>query len=557
MLNTKKYLLLLVVATLSSVFEIFAAGTPAGTVIQSRSRVTFTTASGAKIDTAYSAFVTITVAQKGAFNITPATNSFVTASDSTNADYSVAVTNSGNGNDIGKLSAVSSKGWIAQIYFDSNGDGILQPSEITAGSISQTTSISADAQYKIVVRVKVPRGESLNGVKDSTTLLVKSNFDSTKTNSGLYITTVQTPGLVGIASGLAVDNPNPSVGQNVTFTFTLTNNGSVAAQAMTISNLFPNGFTFVSASTNLGTINSSANPVLWTIGNVSTGATVNVSITLLVNSNVSPSTILNNQFYVNYSVGSNNYSVGSNSASITIGGTLSYAVEISALFNSLIREASDTAWYRFKVKNIGAFKDVIELNYASSRNLDWKLYRDGNNNGIWDFNDPILTNTNGKAGVDVDSVATGDSVRVFAMAPVPRFENDNLKDSMQIIVRSSGDSSKTANVWGVTTMLVPVVTLNKSVFPVGDQPAGSIITYTITYSNNGSSAVNNFSVSDIAPAFTNYLSNSVKVNSISVNDNTGNVIISENSNNQKVITVNIGTLAAKSNGSVEFKVKIK
>jgi uncharacterized repeat protein (TIGR01451 family) len=240
-----------------------------------------------------------------------------------------------------------------------------------------------------------------------------------------------------------------------------------------------------------------------------------------------------------------------------VSGKLEYGIQVIPMFTSLTKEPSDTAWYRYRVRNTGSFKDLIELSTASSQNIVWKLYRDGNNNGVWDAADPALTNTNDSAGVDVDSVAVGDSVRVFAMARLPRLEMDQVKDSLQFFAASAGDHRKSDNVVVVTTMNVPVVAINKSVFPIGNQPAGSVITYTISYSNTGNAAVKDFSIVDVTPNETKYVPNSVKVNGLSVSDNSGGVSVATDQSNNSVIAVSVGALSANANGSVEFKVKIK
>lgn len=553
--SLQKYLL--IILFIGSTSELFAKGTPVGTVIQSRSRATYSSVSSGRIDTVYSQYVSITVAQKGSFNITPPTNALTTLKDSTNADYSVSISNSGNGPDGGKFSATSSKGWNATIYFDTNGDGILQAGEIIGGPISNTALLSSDAQYKIIIRLKVPRGEWLNGVKDTTTLIVKSNFDSSKTISGNYITTVNTSGIDPTNPGVTVDNPNPGTGQNVTFSFTFSNNGSVAATDLTITDFINSGFTFISATTNVGSYNSSSNPILWNIGTVLPGATITVTATFQVNTNINLNTVLGNQFVLHYTVNGNAYTLGSNTGIVTVGGVSAYGVDITALSNVSSKEPLDTAMYRFKIRNTGSKKDVIELNASSSLSFNWNLYKDGNNNDKWDPNDPLLTNSNSLFGVDVDSVAAGDTVRVFAMSLVPRVTVDQSKDSMQLTATSIGDGTKKDDVWVTTTLNVENVEIRKSVFPIGDQPAGTEMTYSIEYSNTGSAAVSDFSIVDISPKETNYISNSVKVNGISKSDNSNEVIITKDSNNNTVIAVSIGTLAVNTTGTIEFKLKIK
>jgi uncharacterized repeat protein (TIGR01451 family) len=199
----------------------------------------------------------------------------------------------------------------------------------------------------------------------------------------------------------------------------------------------------------------------------------------------------------------------------------------------------------------------VELDVSSNLELPWKLYRDDNANRAWDKNDPLIVNTNDSAGVDLDSLSVGDSVRVFAVISIPKMESDQLVDSVVITAQSARDHSKFEKAATKTTILSPVVTLSKSIFPVGNQPAGSVITYTIAYANNGSVGVKDFAVIDATPEHTNYVQNSVKLNGLAVADNTGSVVIAPGQNQNTIVSVSIGALSAQSNGSIEFKVKIK
>jgi uncharacterized repeat protein (TIGR01451 family) len=397
----------------------------------------------------------------------------------------------------------------------------------------------------------------LNGVKDTTVLTARSAFDTARTNSGTYVTTVRTTGLDPANPGLSVNNPAPSSGQQITYTYTITNNGTVAANNVSISDLFPAGLSFISGSSTVGSVNGSANPVLWTIGTIAPSQSVTVTVTFQVNTGVLPGTVLSNQFTVNYSAGANNYSVPSNTVPVTVTGTLEYGLQLTPYNTSLIKELGDTAVYRFSVRNTGSFKDVIEVSTVSSQSLTWNFFRDANNNGSLDNSDMPLTNTNDSASVDLDSLAVGDSVRIFARSTIPNKGADQLKDSLRVIASSSGDHSKSAQTTVVTTMNIPLVTLEKTAFPAGNQPAGSVISYLITYSNSGSVSVSDFAVVDTAPEVTDYIKNSVKVNGTTLQDNSGPVSVTTDQSNRTIVTVSIGTLSAKASGTVEFKVKIK
>ncbi len=76
-----------------------------------------------------------------------------------------------------------------------------------------------------------------------------------------------------------VNNPTPSVGSNVTFTIIATNNGPNNTYGVSVNDVLPAGYTFVSATPSTGTW-SAPN---WTIGNFANGANATLTIVATVN----------------------------------------------------------------------------------------------------------------------------------------------------------------------------------------------------------------------------------------------------------------------------------
>ena len=66
-----------------------------------------------------------------------------------------------------------------------------------------------------------------------------------------------------------VDNPSPTVGDQVTFTVTLTNNGPNTATAVSVQDLLPAGLTFVSADPSRGTVHAATG--VWAVGSLAAG----------------------------------------------------------------------------------------------------------------------------------------------------------------------------------------------------------------------------------------------------------------------------------------------
>ena len=186
MKNVYLALLISIIGMAVMVDNAFASGTAAGTVVSSRSRAIYTTASGANSDTLYSNYISFTVAQMAAVNVTPSTRAFTTSSDSVNVDYALTITNSGNGVDNFNLTSSSTKGWTVTFYHDANGNGVLRRAEGAPAAITATGSLPEDSTYKIIVRIVVPRNPTLNGQSDTTTVTATSVFNNSKTaNSAL------------------------------------------------------------------------------------------------------------------------------------------------------------------------------------------------------------------------------------------------------------------------------------------------------------------------------------------------------------------------------------
>ena len=71
-----------------------------------------------------------------------------------------------------------------------------------------------------------------------------------------------------------VDDPNPSVGQDVTFTVTVTNNGPDDATGVAVADALPSGLSLVGTTPSQGTYAAG----VWTVGSLANGATATIAI---------------------------------------------------------------------------------------------------------------------------------------------------------------------------------------------------------------------------------------------------------------------------------------
>ena len=525
--------------------SLYSAGTPAGTVISSRAYATYTTSSGAHVDTSFSGVVTIVVAQASAVNVLPASNTR-NSGDGVSIDYPLSVVNSGNGTDRFSLTGSSAHGWNVALYHDVNGNSILDPAELASGNVSATDSVKADSNYKLMVRVTIPDNELLNGQSDSTTVAATSQFDGSKASGSLLQANIQTA-RINAGSALSVDNAAPNPPGPVVFTFSATNSGSAAATNVIITNKLDPRFTYVS-STN-GGVHPSPDSVKWSIPSIGAGTSVTVTVTLNVPTNLPAGTIIPNAMTIYYSDGILARTKLSNTINVGIGNV--FGVSIAADSIAASSEPLDSVKYYLTVKNAGNIKDVIELSVVSSQPLSWSFIRDMNNNHRIDIADRALTNTNAKAGVDVDSLAAGDSVHVFTLALLPRVQFDQTIDAATFTATSSASALRTQSVSVTTTTNIPVVNVAISVFPLPTQqpPPGSILTYTISYSNSGHADIDtSFTLTSPVPNNTKFVLGSAKLGALTLPDS----MAVKNG----AVSIKTGMLRKSTSGTAEFKVKI-
>ncbi|MGD1870798.1 MAG: malectin domain-containing carbohydrate-binding protein, partial [Neomegalonema sp.] len=83
-----------------------------------------------------------------------------------------------------------------------------------------------------------------------------------------------------------VSDSTPGVGDQITFSLSVANDGNVAATGVQVEDLLPSGYTFVSSNASAGTYDESTG--LWDVGGVAGGATETLDITVTVEEVLTP-----------------------------------------------------------------------------------------------------------------------------------------------------------------------------------------------------------------------------------------------------------------------------
>ncbi|MBX3253853.1 MAG: DUF11 domain-containing protein [Chitinophagaceae bacterium] len=120
------------------------------------------------------------------------------------------------------------------------------------------------------------------GVYTNTASISGTLFDPVGGNNTASITPVPVAASGDLQVTKTVDNNTAPAGTNVIFTITATNNGPSNAAGVTVADLLPSGYTYLSSSAAAGTSYNSTTGI-WNIGALSTGAGRILTVTAAVN----------------------------------------------------------------------------------------------------------------------------------------------------------------------------------------------------------------------------------------------------------------------------------
>jgi uncharacterized repeat protein (TIGR01451 family)/gliding motility-associated-like protein len=108
-----------------------------------------------------------------------------------------------------------------------------------------------------------------------------NNFVLPTTADATAYFTKQTVTCTDLMVTKAVNNASPIIGGNLVFTIVVRNNGVADATGVSVNDLLPSGYTYVSATVTTGSYNN-LNGV-WTVGNLGNGGSATLTITATVN----------------------------------------------------------------------------------------------------------------------------------------------------------------------------------------------------------------------------------------------------------------------------------
>lgn len=359
-----------------------------------------------------------------------------------------------------------------------------------------------------------PDGRTVNGSAASNTLIVPVTLPNVTVTKS-------------VSASVA------AVGDTLTFTSLVANNGIETVSNVILTDAFPAGTSFVSGSVTVGGASRpSAVPNTGiTIGTIAAGSSTSVTFQVVVTSLPNPATITN-QSSVSFSSGTFSAISVSNQTTTAV---FQPQVSISKSANTTNATVGDTILYTIVVQNSGniaASVTVTDPIPAGSSFVDNSVTIGG----------VVQPGVSPVTGIPLGSVSPGSTFTitfqtVLNSLPSPAFLTDQATGNYTYQlpggrVLSGSSTSNTVTIPASS----PNVSITKTVTPAA-AAVGDILTCTVVVTNNGVAAVNQVVVTDAIPPGSAFVAGSVVVNGASVPNANPSGIIVGTLNSQASVTI--------------------
>jgi uncharacterized repeat protein (TIGR01451 family) len=313
------------------------------------------------------------------------------------ASYTITVSNTGAGPTAGNITVADTL--PAAITLQSASGTNWSCTGVSALSCTYTGTIAAGGSTTLTLNVTVAAGAA--NANNSATASGGGDPTCPAASRCTGTTTVPVNPSADIAVSKSVDNASPNVGENVTFTVTVTNNGPNNASGVAISDALPSGVSFVSATPSQGTYNSGTG--LWTVGALANGAsaTLDITATVLTQGGITNTATKSagDQFDPN---------TGNNAGSASLNALPSADLQVTKTVDNATPNLGTNVTYTVTVTNAGP-NDATNASVDDLLPAGLVFVSATASQGIYDDNVGLWT---------IGSVAAGDSVTLQIVATV-------------------------------------------------------------------------------------------------------------------------------------------
>ncbi|MDP1456748.1 cell surface protein [Bacillus wiedmannii] len=328
-------------------------------------------------------------------------------------------------------------------------------------------------------------------------------------NSNSVTSTIR---LANLQATKSVDKTFAEVGDVLTYTFALTNDGNVAANNVVLSDSIANGTAFVPNSVTINNIaQPGVTPASINIGSINANTTITASFQVLITSIPNPNPISNSAaISYNFIVDPNASPVSKNTTSTTTFTQVNDANVISAkTVDRAFATVGDVLTY------------TILLTNAGSVTADSPTFVDTNPDGTtfipntFLINGVLQNNADPNAGVPLPSIPANGEITVSYQVTVTALPTQNpttnSSSTQYSFILNPGDpptiETSLSNTVSTQINLANVVIVKQVDLTIAD--VGQPITYTIALANLGNTPANNVVVTDILPPGTTLVPNSI------------------------------------------------
>ena len=389
------------------------------------------------------------------------------------------------------------------------GSGLWYGFNLTNGS-SETLTITATVN-------------SGTGNSTITNTVIRAQSDqSDPTLNGDVVSASVTVTSANLVTVKTVSDNQPNEGDVIVYTIEVSNDGPSDATNVSLTDILPNGVTYVSDDSS-GNYNVATG--VWTIGTInnSTSETLNISVIVDAGTGANQTPITN----------TTTAATGDQSDAITAGDVLSATINVNSVDLVTVKSVdnnspniNETIKYSISVSNSGP-------NSATNVSLTDVLpsgvtYVSDNAAGAYDINTGVWT---------IGTITDGQTKILEITAIVDADQGGNtITNTTTIAVGDEADSNNSTDVLTATINVTSSNLITKKSITTssgnGTSFEGEVITYTISVLNEGPSSATNVSLTDVLPVGVTYITHT-STNGI-YNSGSGNWLIGDINNNETV-----------------------
>jgi uncharacterized repeat protein (TIGR01451 family) len=397
-----------------------------------------------------------------------------------------------------------------------------------------------------------------NGGSASLTLvvLVTGGVGSTITNTA-FVSTVDQPdpdtsndtaSYVAIVQGVdlevtkVVDDSAPGVGDTVTYTITIDNNGTNDGNNIELTDVLPAGLTWTSDSPSQGTYSTGSG--VWSVGTVLDTGFATLDISATVDVGYGGESISNTASITAVDEGDPDTTNNSDEVSLLV---QSADLEVTKTVSDGVPNEEDTITYTVTITNNGPdtatnieLIDIIDSDLShssSSADIGTASYSGGTKTVTW----------------TIASLANGVTATLTINATVDNNTAGETIENTAQLTASDPEDPEDTNDWDRVNIYVEGTDVSVTKTVSNSTPDElELITYTITVTNNGPNDANTIKVTDALPAGVSHDSDDGSYNTSSGVWSVGDLIVGATATLNIVVEVDTGTAGDTIDNSASF-----